>query len=136
MITVSGHGNIVSDPELKSTGSGKAVATLRIAAWNGKDEKLFIDLEAWEDLAENACNSLNKGDRVVFSGTLREDSWQNKDGDKRSKCKISLKEIGPALTWAVASVTKIDERTADSERRGAREEGRRQKAERNVEEPF
>ena len=71
----------------------------------------------------------------MFSGTLREDSWQNKDGDKRSKCKISLKEIGPALTWAVASVTKIDDRTADSEKRGAREEGRRQKAERDVE-PF
>lgn len=107
MITVSGHGNIVADPELRETKSGKAVATIRIAAWNGKDEKLFIDLEAWDDLAYNASRTLAKGHRVTFTGRLREDSWEGKEGETRRKSKISLQEIGPALTWATAQVTKV-----------------------------
>jgi len=106
MISVSGHGNVVADPELRETKSGKAVATIRVAAWNGKDEKLFIDLEAWDDLAYNAVKTLSKGHRVTFTGRLREDSWENKEGETRKKSKISLQEIGPALTWATASVTK------------------------------
>jgi|SaaInlV_165m_DNA_2_1040747.scaffolds.fasta_scaffold03730_17 single-strand DNA-binding protein len=141
MITISGHGNLVADPEVRYTGSGKAVATLRVAAWNGKDasgdsKSLFIDLEAWETLAENCERSLRKGDRVTFTGTLREDEWQNKEGETRKKVKIALKEAGAALTWATSVTTKNDKRDGDSDRRSKREDSRRETAQLTEEEPF
>mgnify|MGYP003639342712 CR=1 FL=1 len=141
MITISGHGNLVADPEVRYTGSGKAVATLRVAAFNGKDQageakSLFIDLEAWETLAENCEKSLHKGDRVTFTGTLREDEWKNKEGETRKKSKIALKDIGPALMWATASVSKAERRGEDDTRRSRREDSRRETAQAVEEDPF
>ncbi len=124
MIKVSGHGNAVADPEVRYTSSGKPVCTVRVAAWNGKDKSLFIDLEAWDDFAENLASSVRKGTRLVWSGTLREDEWQNKDGETRRKVKISVSEVGPSLQWATAKVTKIRADESDTGRREAVERGR------------
>lgn len=107
MITLTGTGNVVFDPEVKDFGGGKQVTKLRVASWNGKDEKLFINLECWDDLAANVAASISKGDKVVFSGVLREDSWQTKDGDARRQMKVSVREVGPSLAFATATVEKI-----------------------------
>jgi len=118
MIRVHGNGNVVSDPEVRHTPGGKAVCTVRVAAYNGKDAKLFIDLEVWEDVAENVrASSLSKGDRVVFDGLLREDEWLNKEGETRRKMKISVSEIGPSLTYAYAKVTKVESNQDAGDRR-------------------
>lgn len=108
--TVTIVGNLTSDPELRFTNSGKAVASISVAfnrRWkdgqgNDMEETSFFDVTAWETLAENVANSLSKGDRVMVEGRLLQRSWETPEGDKRTKVEIHADEIGPCLKWATA----------------------------------
>jgi single-strand DNA-binding protein len=67
--------------------------------------------DPWRDLAEHAAESLNKGTRVIVSGTLRQRSYEtdpkgNGDNGKRTVWEIRATEIGAALSYATAKVTK------------------------------
>ncbi len=77
-------GNLTDAPELKFTPNGAAVANFRVAVtprvregdtW--KDgETSFFRVNAWRQLAENATESLSKGDRVIVVGRLKARSWE------------------------------------------------------------
>jgi len=109
-------GNITRDPELRFTQSGQAVATFGLAVnrrWQNRstqewEEKVsFIDCTAWQQLAENIAETLNKGDRVLVTGRLDQQSWEDKEtGAARSKLEVVIEEIGPSLKYATASITK------------------------------
>jgi len=106
--TVTIVGNMTRDPELRFTASGIAVADFGVA-WNTKDKDgnesvSFFDVTCWRDLAEHVAESLGKGLRVVVYGRLDQDTWENDDGDKRSKVKIIADEVAPSLRWATANV--------------------------------
>lgn len=108
--TVTVVGNITRDPELRFTPSGAAVANFGLA-WNrkgrdGEEVVSFFDITAWNQLAENASESLSKGMRVVVYGRLDQRSWENQDGDRRSKVEIVADEIAPSLRWATAEVAR------------------------------
>ena len=72
-------GNLVDDPELRFTPSGAAVAKFRVAStprtfdrqtneW--KDgESLFLTCSVWRQAAENVAESLQRGMRVIVSGS-------------------------------------------------------------------
>ena len=113
MSTATTEGNLTRDPELRYTPSGKPVVTLGIAENrrftdnSGAEKEItnFYDVEAWGSLAENISESLNKGDRVVVTGRLKQDTWQNEDGSNRSKVVIVADSVGVSLRWA--SVTSI-----------------------------
>jgi single-strand DNA-binding protein len=90
-------GRLTFDPELRYTPSGSAVTDLRLAtsrAWTGKDgdrkeETLFIDVTVWERQAENCCQYLKKGSSVHVEGSLKMETWDDKNtGEKRSKVKV------------------------------------------------
>ena len=103
-------GNITRDPELRFTPSGAAVANFGLA-WNrkgrdGEEVVSFFDITAWNQLAENASESLSKGMRVMVYGRLDQRSWETQDGDRRSKVEIIADEIAPSLRWATAEVTR------------------------------
>lgn len=111
-------GNLVRDPELRYTASGAAVLDSAIA-WNKKDrdgneETSFFDFVAWNDLAENIGASLSKGDRVVVVGTLVQESWETKEGEKRSKVRILADEVSPSLRWATAPVSRNERKSGGS----------------------
>jgi single-strand DNA-binding protein len=57
-------------------------------------------------MAENAANSLQKGNRVVVTGRLEQRSWETENGDKRSIVEINADEIAPSLRFATAVVTR------------------------------
>ncbi len=102
-LRIQGHGRLVADPELKTVGSSRQVANMRIAAHNkkgkdGKSEALFIDVEAWEDLGVNCAAELRKGDTLVVVGRLQEDSWTNKEGEGRKKSKITADDVAKAVS--------------------------------------
>jgi len=102
-LRIQGHGRLVADPELKTVGSSRQVANMRIAAHNkkgkdGKSEALFIDVEAWEDLGVNCAAELRKGDTVVVVGRLQEDQWVGKEGDDRKKSKIAADDVAKAVS--------------------------------------
>ncbi|WPM94380.1 single strand DNA binding protein [Arthrobacter phage Cupello] len=118
--TITIIGNLTSDPELRFTPSGSAVANFTVAStprtfdrqsneW--KDgETLFLRASIWREAAENVAESLVKGMRVLIVGRLKSRSYETKDGEKRTVIELEVDEIGPSLRYATAKV----QRTAKS----------------------
>jgi single-strand DNA-binding protein len=109
-------GNLTSDPELRYTQNGLAVANFTIAStprnfdrasneW--KDgEALFLRASVWRDFAEHVAGSLTKGSRVIATGRLKQRSYETKEGEKRTSIELEVDEIGPSLRYATAQVTR------------------------------
>ena len=110
-------GNLTSDPELRFTPNGAAVANFTVASTprqfdrqsnEFKDgETLFLRCSAWKELGENCAESLQRGTRVVVQGRLKSRSFETKEGEKRTVMELDVDEIGPSLRRATAVVTKI-----------------------------
>jgi single-strand DNA-binding protein len=120
--TVTIVGNLTRDPELRFTPSGQATATFGVAVnrvWTDrqsqerKEATSFLDVVCWGQLAENAAQSLTRGTRVVVSGRLDQRSWENQEGEKRSKIEITADEVSPSLRWATVEITKNERRSPD-----------------------
>lgn len=109
-------GNLVDDPELRFTPSGAAVAKFRVAStprifdrqtneW--KDgEGLFLTCSVWRQAAENVAESLTRGMRVVVQGRLKQRSYEDREGVKRTVYELDVEEAAPSLKNATAKVTK------------------------------
>ncbi|MGI9648662.1 MAG: single-stranded DNA-binding protein, partial [Acidimicrobiia bacterium] len=101
-------GNLVEDPELRFTPSGVAMAKSRVAVnrrWRDQqgewqEETSFFGGTLWREAAENAAESLQKGARVIITGSLEQRSWETQEGDKRSMVEVRIDELGPSLRWA------------------------------------
>ena len=79
-------GRLARDPELRYTGTGKAVTTLTVAVNRGfgKDNDAdFIPVVVWEKQAENCANYLTKGSQVGVQGRLQVRSYEAQNGEKR-----------------------------------------------------
>lgn len=109
-------GNLTGDPELRFTASGIAVASFTIAStprvfdrqaneWKDGDA-LFLRSSIWREAAENVAESLTKGQRVIAQGRLVQRSYETREGDKRTVVELQVEEIGPALRYATAKVTR------------------------------
>jgi single-strand DNA-binding protein len=121
--TVTVVGNLTSDPELRFTPAGSAVANFTVAstprlfdresgAWRDGDA-LFLRCSLWREYAENVAESLVRGTRVVVHGRLRQRSYDTKEGEKRTVVELEVEEIGPSLRYATAKVTKLSRATGD-----------------------
>lgn len=114
--TITVVGNLTSDPELRFTPSGSAVANFTIAStprtfdrqsseW--KDgETLFLRASVWREAAENVAETLTKGTRVVAQGRLKSRTYDTKEGEKRTVMELEVDEIGPSLRYASAKVSR------------------------------
>jgi single-strand DNA-binding protein len=109
-------GNLVDDPELRFTPSGAAVANFRIAStprtfdrqtneWKDGDA-LFLSCSVWRQAAENVAESLQRGMRVIVQGRLKQRSYETREGEKRTVIELEVDEVGPALKYATAKVTR------------------------------
>ena len=96
-------GRLTSDPDMKYTQSGVAVANFSIAvdrdfkSKDGERETDFFDINAWRGLAETVGNNLTKGRLVAVQGRLQQDRWQQ-DGQNRSKVVITADKV-QFLDW-------------------------------------
>ncbi|TXK18932.1 single-stranded DNA-binding protein [Homoserinibacter sp. GY 40078] len=109
-------GNLTADPELRYTQSGLAVANFTIASTprtfdratnDWKDgEALFLRASCWREFAEHVAGSLTKGSRVIATGRLKQRSYDDRDGNKRTAIELEVDEIGPSLRYATAQVTR------------------------------
>jgi single-strand DNA-binding protein len=114
--TITIVGNLTSDPELRFTPSGSAVANFTVAstprtfdrqANEWKDgETLFLRASVWREAAENVAETLTKGTRVIVQGRLKSRSYETKEGEKRTVIELEVDEIGPSLRYASAKVTR------------------------------
>ncbi|MEU8134610.1 single-stranded DNA-binding protein [Streptodolium elevatio] len=114
-ITVTG--NLTRDPEGAFTASGVFRARISIAVTPRRFDKqagewtdgetTFWDATAWRALGEHVAESLNKGDRVIATGTVTTHRWQDEaTGEPRSRVVLDLEDIGPSLAWATTNVAK------------------------------
>ncbi|MGH3851118.1 MAG: single-stranded DNA-binding protein [Pseudonocardiaceae bacterium] len=126
-------GNLTRDPELRFTPTGQANASFGVAVnrrWQNRqtqewDEATsFLDVIAWGTLAENIAQSLTRGTRVVVEGRLDQRSWENNEGEKRSKVEITADEVGPSLRFATVTISKNERRTPETVPAGAARSGR------------
>ena len=94
-------GNLTRDPELRYTPSGTAVATLGLAVnreyrdKNGEIQKevCYIDVDVWARQAELCSEHLHKGSPVHVEGRLQYDTWENSEGERRSKHKVRADRV-------------------------------------------
>ena len=92
-------GNLTRDPELRDTpNSHVANFTVAVnrkyrAGEEQREEVAFITCEAWGRTAEIVCQYLQKGSPVFVEGRLKQDNWEDKDGNKRSSLKISASNV-------------------------------------------
>lgn len=109
-------GNLTADPELRFTPSGAPVANFTVAStprtfdrqsgeWRDGDA-MFLNCAVWRQYAENVAESLQKGMRVIVQGRLKSRSYETREGEKRTVFEVDVEEIGPALRYATAKVTR------------------------------
>ncbi|AQP45869.1 single-stranded DNA-binding protein [Tessaracoccus flavus] len=109
-------GNLTADPELRFTPNGAAVANFTVAStprtfdrqtneWKDGDA-MFLNCSVWRQYAENVAESLQKGTRVIVSGRLKSRSYETREGEKRTVFEVDVDEVGPALRYATAKVTR------------------------------
>ena len=109
-------GNLTADPELRFTPSGAAVANFTVAStprtfdrqsneWRDGDA-MFLNCAVWRQPAENVAESLQKGMRVIVQGRLKSRSYETREGEKRTVFEVDVDEVGPALRYATAKVTR------------------------------
>lgn len=118
--TITIVGGLGRDPEIRYTATGRAVATLGVAVsrrWMDRksnewqEQTSWFDVVVWGDMAENVSDTLSKGTRVIVTGRLEQRSWENEQGEKRSKVEIVADEIGVSLRWATAEVKRSERRS-------------------------
>lgn len=125
-------GNLTGDPEMRYTASGAAVANFTVASTPRKfnrqtnefedGETLFQRCSVWREMAENVVESLHKGARVVVYGHLEGTSWEDKEtGQKRTGTQLNVLEVGPALRYATAQVTKVQRQ--QGQQQGGQQQG-------------
>lgn len=90
-------GNLTRDPEYKQLASGQAVCRLGIASnrqfknrqtGDLVQEVCYVDIDVWGAQAESCRQYLAKGRPVLVEGRLKLDSWQDQNGQNRSKHSI------------------------------------------------
>jgi single-strand DNA-binding protein len=86
-------GNVVRDPEIRYVGSGNAFTTFTLAV-NRKskegDVADFIDVVAWDKLAETSNTHLRKGSLVLVEGRLTVRAYESKSGEKHKAAEVVM----------------------------------------------
>lgn len=92
-------GNLVADPELKTTTSGVSVTSFRIAVnrrytkQGEQPQTDFIDIVAWRQTAEFITRFFTKGRAILVCGSLQTRSWTDNNGVKRYATEVVADEV-------------------------------------------
>lgn len=94
-------GNLAADPEVRETATGKKVANFALATnrqWKNEDGKTisatdFHKVVAWRKLGEICGKYLKKGAGIYLEGSIKNRSYENKDGEKKFLTEIIARNI-------------------------------------------
>ena len=94
-------GNLGQDPEIRSTGSGTPVATLRIATSDRRKDRdgNWTDHTEWHTVvvfgrqAENVGRFCKKGKQLFIEGRIQTRKWQDRDGRDRYNTEIVANDV-------------------------------------------
>jgi len=92
-------GNLVRDPEIRTTPSGMTVGNFSIASnrfkKNGDEfekQTSFFDIQCWTNTADYVAMNIHKGDSVEVIGRLEQQRWTS-NGQNRSKIVIVANSV-------------------------------------------
>jgi len=88
-------GNLTRDPELRTSKGGTSVVNIGIAnnRYGGKDKDdrvNFIDCVAFGKRGEAIAEYFKKGSPILIDGELSFNSWEDAEGNKRSKIEVLI----------------------------------------------
>jgi len=112
--TVGLVGKLATDPELRFSQNGKPYARTKLTVetpivpgdWKGEKRSDWYDVIAFGSLAENLCESVKRGDRVVVTGRHETETWTGKDGTERATEKIICDGLGPDLRFVTTTLAR------------------------------
>ena len=86
-------GRLTKDADIRSTQSGKVVASFTLAVdrpytQNGKKEADFIACQIWGKSAEVLGKSVHKGQRILLEGRLQIRQYTDKNCNKRTAAEV------------------------------------------------
>ena len=113
-VTVSG--NLTAAPKSGESRAGTKWARLRVAStsrvfdrtegqWRDGDS-LFLDVVCWRRLAENVVLTLERGDRVLVNGRLRQRSYEDQQGVRHQAWELDAESVGPDLNKVPAKLSR------------------------------
>ena len=125
---VTVQGNLVADPNARSTANGATVVHFRVAASGRRFDRasgefrdgdtMYIAVSCWRTLGGNVLASLRKGDSVLVHGRLLLRTYDDKQGNRRSVHEIDAIAVGPDLARYAADLRRPT-RAAEPERPAA-----------------
>lgn len=127
--TVVIEGNLGADPEMRFTPSGAAVANFRVGTserrknqqtqeWEDGDT-CWLSVVCWRDLAENVADTLHKGDKVIVTGRLYEETYTPQGTDQpRTVMKVKADTVAPSLRSATAQVRRTERQQGGQQQGG------------------
>jgi single-strand DNA-binding protein len=86
-------GNLVRDPEIRYVQSGSAVTKFTIAVnrrTKQDDSVDYIDVVAWDNLAETSNTYLRKGMPILVEGRLTIRPYESKSGEKHKAAEVVM----------------------------------------------
>ena len=94
-------GNLTRDPQMSYLPSQTPVVEVGLAInrrWRGqegeqREETCFIDCRAYGKQAETINQYMRKGRPILIEGRLQLDTWEGKDGQKRSKHRVIIERF-------------------------------------------
>ena len=90
-------GRVGTEPEMRYTPNGTAVTQLRLATdrrrSNGETEADWHTVVCWSKTAEAVNEYVAKGNRVYVAGRLVQNTWENGDGERRSRTEVHASEV-------------------------------------------
>lgn len=116
LTTISG--NTTADPELRFSPNGTPVVKFSVAnnrrAMNSNNEWEeigvdFVNCTAFNSLAENLADSLQKGSRVIVTGDFRSRTYEDRDGNKRTVWELICKDVGLSARFTAVTALAIDD---------------------------
>jgi len=124
-------GNLTSVPKTGVSRSGIPWTRMRVASssrlfdresteWRD-GETIFLEVSCWRRLAQNAAATLERGDRVLILGRLRQRSYEDQQGVRHTVMELDADAIGPDLSRAAARLLR-PERPDHAEAAGEPEE--------------
>ena len=95
MNVIAISGNLVSDPDLRTTSNDVSVCSFTVAVKRPmtKDKTDFIDCVAWRACAEFVERYFRKGSPIEVSGILTTRMFEDKNGNKRKAVELKADNV-------------------------------------------
>jgi single-strand DNA-binding protein len=96
--TITIHGRLTQDVELKQTQSGVSVCNFTVAVdryYSKGEDKItdFFTVVCWRGLADMVSKYFGKGKEIIVSGEMQSRKWQDNDGNNRVSWEIQANTV-------------------------------------------